>query len=267
MVERSNIPAFPNARRIWAVSAIHGEARKLEVLHRAMMPRIAVGDRLVYLGNYLGIGPMQFETVAELLRFRRLFLSIPPYMDAGDVVFLRGAQEEMWQKLLQLQFSVRPGEILEWMIAKGVEATLTAYGGRAADGFLRAREGPVALTSWTSELRAAARAAPGHDALMNSLKRAAMSHEKGVLFVSSGIDVTQPLKKQADSFWWAGRSFSKITRPFETFRRVVRGYDPDHGGYYETLDTLTIDGGCGFGGRLVAVCLSPDGEIIERLES
>ena len=106
--------------RIWTIGAIHGEAEKLNALHDAITPRLAFGDRLVYLGNYLGYGSAQFETIAELLRFRRIFLSIPPYVDAGDVVFLRGAQEEMWQKLLQLQFSVRPAEILEWMLARGV---------------------------------------------------------------------------------------------------------------------------------------------------
>jgi hypothetical protein len=29
---------------------------------------------------------------------------------------------------------------------------------------------------------------------------------------------------------------------------------------------VTADGGCGFGGRLVALCLEPDGRIIDRIE-
>jgi serine/threonine protein phosphatase 1 len=264
--EQSNIATMPGARRLWAIGAIHGEADRLMALHAELAPRIAWGDRLVYLGNYFGFGPQQFETIAELLRFRRLFLSMPPYMDASDVVFLRGAQEEMWQKLLQLQFSVRPAEVLQWMLDRGVGATLTAYGGRAADGFHRAAEGTVALTSWTSALRAALRAAPGHDALVSNLKRAAMTDPKGVLFVSAGIDVTRPLAKQSDSFWWAGRSFAAIDRPYAGFRRIIRGFDPEHRGYYETLDTVTIDGGCGFGGSLIAICLSPEGEVLQRLE-
>jgi hypothetical protein len=266
VVEQRNIATLHGARRIWTIGAIHGEAEKLNALHDAITPRLAFGDRLVYLGNYLGYGSAQFETIAELLRFRRIFLSIPPYVDAGDVVFLRGAQEEMWQKLLQLQFSVRPAEILEWMLARGVGATLSAYGGRPVDGFRRAAEGTVALTSWTSELRSAMRAAPGHDVLLSGLKRAAISHEKGVLFVSSGLDTTQSLADQADSFWWAGRSFARIDSPYESFRRIVRGYDPDHHGFFETLDALTVDGGCGFGGTLAAVCISPDGEVSERVE-
>ena len=265
MVERNTISTFRGARRIWAVGAVHGEAERLTALHAAMAPRLAFGDCLVYLGNYLG--PALYDTIAELLRFRRMFLSIPPYTDVADVVFLRGAQEEMWQKLLQLQFSVRPAEVLEWMLAHGADATLTAYGGNAADGFDGAAEGAVALTAWTNALRATARAAPGHDALMSALNCAALSHDRGVLFVSAGIDLERPLSEQTDSFWWAGRGFAAITSQYEGFRRIVRGFDPNHGGYCESKTTLTIDGGCGFGGHLIAVCMSRDGEILDRLEA
>lgn len=231
-----------------------------------MAPRLAFGDRLVYLGNYLGVGPEIYGTIAELLRFRRIFLSIPPYTDTADVVFLRGAQEEMWQKLLQLQFSMHPAEVLEWMLARGVDATLTAYGGAAEDGLNGAAQGAMALTAWTSALRATARAAPGHDALMSALKRAVLSHDRGALFVSAGIDAERPLLAQTDSFWWAGRSFATITSRYEGFARIVRGFDPGHGGYLEAESTLTIDGGCGFGGTLIAVCMTPDGEILDRLD-
>ena len=238
----------------------------MSALHAAMAPRLVFGDRLVYLGNYLGVGPAIYDTITELLRFRRMFLSIPPYTDAADVVFLRGAQEEMWQKLLQLQFSARPTEVLEWMLAHGADATLTAYGGSAEDGLNGAAQGAMALTAWTNALRATMRTASGHDELLNALKRAALSHDRGVLFVSTGIDTEQPLLAQTDSFWWAGRSFSMITNRYEEFVRVVRGFDPGHGGYLETEPTLTIDGGCGFGGTLIAVCMTPDGDIQDRLE-
>ncbi len=195
-----------------------------------MAPRLAFGDRLVYLGNYFGVGPALYGTIAELLRFRCMFLSIPPHTDIADTAYLRGAQEEMWQKLLQLQFSVRPAEVLEWMLAHGADATLTAYGVNAADGFAGASEGTMALTAWTNELRAQVRAAPGHDDLMSALKRAVQSHDNGVLFVSAGIDAERPLAAQTDSFWWAGRSFAAITGRYEGFRRIVRGFDPNHGG-------------------------------------
>lgn len=122
----------------------------------------------------------------------------------------------------------------------------------------RGAAGVVALTTWTGTLRDAMRFAPGHEALMNALKRAAISRSGGALFVNSGIDVSLELSRQTDSFWWAGQSFPLIQDSYADFCRVVRGYDPDHDGLAETDSTLTIDGGCGFGGTLVAFCLTPD---------
>ncbi len=265
MTEGRSIVTLRRPRRIWAVGAVHGEVDRLSQLHATLAPRLAYGDRIVYLGNYLGVGPSIRETVAELLRFRRLFLSIPPYVDKTDFVLLRGAQEEMWQKLLQLQFSNRPAEDLAWMMDRGVAATLNSYAGKVEDGFANAESGAIALTAWTNRLRDAVRAASGHDAMMNDLKRAAISRAGGILFVNAGIDIEMPLSKQTDSFWWAGRSFSMIGEPYEGFRRIVRGYDPDHGGVVETDVTLTLDAGCGFGGPLAAFCLTPEGEILDRI--
>ena len=47
---------------------------------------------------------------------------------------------------------------------------------------------------------------------------------------------------------------------------ALRGFDPAHPGLAETRYTVTLDGGCGFGGPLLAACLSPDGEILHRIE-
>src|SRR3546814_18686442 len=58
-----------------------------------------------------------------LLRFRSLFLARPDAF-ACDVVHLRGSQEEMWQKLLQLQFATDPRAVLQWMLDQGLAASL-----------------------------------------------------------------------------------------------------------------------------------------------
>jgi len=95
-------------RRVWAVAAIHGEANRLGRLHDLIARRFADGDRLVYLGNYLGRGGGIVAAIDEMLDFRRRVLGRRGAF-ACDVVFLRGAQEEMWQKLLQIQFAPNPG--------------------------------------------------------------------------------------------------------------------------------------------------------------
>jgi hypothetical protein len=262
-------------KRIWAVSAVHGEVDRLAALHADLSRRFIPGDRLVYAGNMIGRGPAVRETLDELLSFRRALIAMPGML-ASDVVYLRGAQEEMWQKLLQLQFAPNPAEVLRWMLLQGAEATLLAYGGDPEQGLACARDGAVALTRWTNSLRGAIRAAPGHDNVMSALRRAAFTSEPGegggervpagVLLVAAGIEASRPLAAQGDAFWWGGAGFNRMDYPYEQFRRVVRGYDPGRNGIEVTDFTATLDGGCGFGGHLVCGCITPDGEILELIE-
>lgn len=237
----------------------------MAALHDALSRRVSAIDQVVYLGNYVGVGAKVRETLDELVGFRRWLLARPRSF-AADVVHLRGAQEEMWSKLLQLQFAPNPVEVLRWMLDHGLASTLTGYGGDAAEGFQSAREGPMALTRWTNGLRAAVAAQPGHTAFASSLRRAALTPDHALLFVHAGIDPARPLAAQTDSFWWAGASFEHMTQPYADFRYVVRGFDPDHRGVARTDITVSIDGGCGFGGSLIALCFRPDGEILDQIE-
>ncbi|HEX6940506.1 MAG TPA: hypothetical protein VF158_13910 [Longimicrobiales bacterium] len=266
MADSEKFGVLRRSARIWAIAAIHGEAARLAAIHDAIASRLGPGDRLVYLGNYLGHGPDVIGTVDELLRFRREVIA-RPLMFASDVVYLRGRQEEMWQKLQQLQFAVNPREVLEWMLAHGVEATLAAYGADARKGLAAAREGAVSITRWTNALRAAVASRPGHRELMSALKRAASTDDGQLLFVHAGVDVTRPLAAQADALWWGAPGFGCWSAPYDGFRLVVRGYDPAGGGPAYQPYGLTIDAGAGRGGPLLAVCLSPAGEILEQLQA
>ena len=140
--------------------------------------------------------------IDELLSFRRRMLARPG-MFLFDVAFLRGAQEEMWQKLLQLQFAPNPREVFGWMVEHGIGATLSAYGGSIQQGFVAARAGPLALTRWTSQLRSDMQAVPGHYSLLSALRRAAYTDDGALLFVHAGVDPDRPLSAQSDSLWWA----------------------------------------------------------------
>jgi len=267
MRDPTSIAEIRGATRIWAVGAIHGEAGRLAALHDRLERRIGPRDALVYLGNYLGRGPDVAGTVEELLHFRRRALAHPPLRVAADIVYLRGSQEEMWQKLLQLQFASDPKAILAWVLSRGVEATLMAYGGDPDAGARAAAGGTMSLNEWTRTLRDSVRAHPGHDTFFAALKRAAVSNGAGgILFVNCGIDTERPLAAQSDAFWWAGYSFGDIAAPYEDYRRIVRGYDPDHRGFAETAYTATVDGGCGFGGTLIAACFGPAGDVVDRIE-
>jgi hypothetical protein len=259
------------ARRIWAVAAIHGEAERVGLLHDRMGRAWQPGDRLVYLGNYLGRGAAVRQTIDDILGFR-LAVMAQRGSFACDVAFLRGSQEEMWQKLLQLQFAVSPGAVLQWMLDQGVGATLAAYGGDARQGFAACREGPRAITRWTSALRAALNEIPGHSQFLSALRRAAVTDTApddggALLFVHAGVDTTRPLDAQGDAFWWGGNRLLEMAEPYAGFRRVIRGFDRQHGGLIETAHVTSLDAGCGFGGELLAVCFAADGTVSETLSA
>jgi serine/threonine protein phosphatase 1 len=253
-------------RRVWAVASIHGDAGRIAALHRALARRLGPGDRLVYLGNYLGYGAASTAVLDELIAFRRAFLGQPDTF-LGDIAFLRGSQEEMWQKLLQLQFAPNPREVLPWMLDHGVGATLQSYGIDARQGLSACREGVLGITRWTTSLRAAIDARPGHRALMSALRRAAYTEENTLLFVHAGVDPGKPLDLQRDMFWWGGANILELAAPFAGFRRIVRGHDRKHAGLVEAEYAVSIDAGCGFGGPLLAACFAPDGTLLEQIEA
>ncbi|MEP3115560.1 hypothetical protein [Nisaea sp.] len=253
-------------RRIWAVASIHGDVERLEALHETLTTRYEAGDRFVYLGNYYGHGSAILETVDELLRFRRIVLSQPPYTHLDDIVYLRGRQEEMWRKMLQLQFAGDCQEILDWMLERGADATLAAYGGRAADARSAIMEGLLAISRWTGQLRQAIRGHAGHNDFMTGFRRAAFTDEGALLFVSAGLDPSKDLNDQEDGFWWNSQGFTETAASgYQGFKKLVRGYDPAHEGIVESEMTVSIDSGAGFGGSLNAVCLDAAGGIVDRI--
>ncbi len=253
------------SRRVWAIASINGAADRLASLHRQLGPRLAFGDRVVYLGNVLGHGAGVAETVDEVLRFRAHVMA-RPFGFAGDVAILRGAQEEMWQKLLELQFASNPREVLAFLVAQGVGATIAAYGGDLRQGEMAARDGALAITRWTSALRARVNQLPGHVQFMASLRRAAFTDTGSLLLVHAGIDPAKPLDLQGDAFWWGGATLLELTHPYDTYRRVIRGYDRRHDGLVESPYAVSIDGGSGEG-PLIAGCFDFYGSLLDRIDA
>lgn len=256
-------------RRIWAVSSIHGEADRLIQLHDGILERIQPGDRIVYLGNYTGYGNQSRDAVDEILTFRRLVLSIPG-MKPDDIIYLRGGQEDLWQRLIQLQFSTNPVDLFLWMLGNGMGTTLADYDICAHDGIVAAREGVMSLTKWTNGVREALRRHAGHDIFMTQYRRAAYTHLDGrypILFVNAGIDCSRALEDQGEALWWSGEEFNLMTESYNPFEKVIRGFDPNHEGVRINCVTASLDGGSGFGGSLICAGMQADGDIFELLEA
>jgi serine/threonine protein phosphatase 1 len=268
MSDTDKLANLGRPRRIWAVAACHGDVARLDCIHDALADRFRVGDRLIYCGDYLGGGDPT-ATIDRLLAFRTYLLAAPG-MIASDLVYLRGVQEEIWSKMLQIQFAPNPKEVLVWMLDRGAEATLKAYGGEARIGLAATREGAMAMTRWTNSLRDAIRSQPGHTQFMSVLRRAALTEETEdgrLLFVHAGIDPGRSFAKQGDNFWWGAGAYEKTIPPFENFKRLFRGSDPSGVGMRLDGYTVTLDAGCGQGGPLIAAAITPDGRIVDMIKA
>lgn len=256
-------------RRVWAVSAIHGELEKLYAIHDAILERLQAGDRILYLGNVTGYGIKSRETVDEILTFRRLALSLPG-MKPSDIIYLRGRQEDMWQRLLQLQFTQKPEQELTAMLEQGLAATLESYDIAAHDGMRACKEGVFSISRWTSAIREKLRHNTAHDIFLTQHRRAAYTAESArnrLLFVNAGINPRRKLEDQGDILWSAGEDFYDITQAYAPFDKIIRGYDPTHAGVRINCVTASIDGGAGFGGALVCAGVDSRGQIHELLQA
>jgi len=264
--------SFANLRKprtVWTIPAIHSDLDALIKIHDALFKKIKPGDRILYHGNCTGYGEHAVECVDEILTFRRMVLA-KPGMIPQDIVYLRGQQEQLWQKMLQLSFAPRPSEVLLWMLGNGLSSTLYSYGLSPHDALEACQHGTVSLTKWLNTARIAVRKHAGHDTFSTHQQRAAFtetSSEYPMLFVHAGLDQQKSLEEQGDYLWWASDEFDRIDAAYKPFEKVVRGYDPHHRGLYLNCITATVDEGCGFGGKLISVGFEQSGAVLDILES
>ena len=254
-------------RRIWAVAAVHGDIDRLSTLHDHIASRFSVRDRLVYLGNYLGVESRNNAAVMEEILVFRSALLCKMGVEASDIVYLRGPAEEAWQRLLRLQFAPLPHQALEKLLASGVESYLRLYGVSITDTRSFARAGSLAITKWTNHLRSLQRNTPGHEKLTFSMRRAAFanpnSDQKRMLFVPASFDPARSLDDQGEALWWTAAPFRVTGRAQSSYTRIVRGFDSVNGGADLDDQAVTLDGGCGRGGPLVCGCFTPAGKLVE----
>ena len=135
-----------NATRVWAVGSIHGELSQAKSVHKKLVSKFRRGDKLVYMGNYFGNSDQNKDTFDEILNTRRKIMSLPELFMPEDFVYLRGAREEMFFKLLQLQYAPNPVEVMDWLLGHGISYSLEAYQENEKTARSIARQGTVALT-------------------------------------------------------------------------------------------------------------------------
>ncbi len=226
MNKESNFIEFKNNGKIWAIGSVHSNLHSFENVKKFILKKFDRKDNLVFLGNILGLGDYSKETLSSVLDLRFKLMSKFTFKP-NQIVFLRGAQEEMFSKILQLQLAPNPIEIINWMFEHGVNKTLNSYGFSDNEVLNIASSGTVSISKWTSRLNHVLKQNYGHLEYFLNLKHAAYSESKKILFVNRGVDITRPLSAQNDCFWWGFQNFSKITKPYNSFVRIVRGYQSE----------------------------------------
>jgi len=225
--KESNFVEFKSSGRIWAIGSIHSNLDSFNSIKKYILNNFKKDDNLVFLGNAIGLGNSSKETISSILDMRLKLMS-KFTIDSSQIVFLRGAQEEMFSKILQLQIAPNPVEIIKWMFEHGVDKTLNSYGFPNEEIIHTASSGTVLISKWTSKLNQVLQNNIGHKEYFLNLKHAAYSFSRKILFVNRGVDVSRPLSAQNDCFWWGYQNFSKINKPYNSFIRIVRGYQSNH---------------------------------------
>ena len=223
----SNFVELKTSNKIWAIGSIHSNLNSFKSIKEFILNNFELNDKLIFLGNVIGLGNNSKETLNSVIDLRFNLMS-KFKLKPDSIIFLRGAQEEMFSKLLQLQLAPNPTEILEWMFDHGVNETIKSYGFSESEVKKIASSGTLNISKWTSNLNKAIHDNPGHVQYFLNLKHAAYSHTKKILFVNRGVDISRPLSAQNDCFWWGYQNFSTIQQPYKTFLRIVRGYESEH---------------------------------------
>ena len=176
MEKESNFVELPPATRIWAVGSIHSNLDSFNSIKEFIIKNFKKGDKLIFLGNVIGLGDNSKEVISSINDLRLNLMS--KFFKTVDIVFLRGAQEEMFSKLLQLQIAPNPVEIIEWMFEHGVDKTLNSYGFSKDETRSIASSGTVSISRWTSKLNKSIMNNMGHKEFFLNLKHAAYSSTK-----------------------------------------------------------------------------------------
>ena len=269
MAKDNKFQEFKNIQRIWAVGSLHSSISSFQSIKNYILSNFKKGDKLIFLGNIIGFGYDSKETISDVLSLR-FNLMAKFNLDHEDIIFLRGAQEEMFSKLLQLQIAPNPREIIDWLFSHGVDETIKSYDFEPDQFRNIASQGTIQINKLTSKLNQKISNTQGHKDFFSNLKHAAYSESKEVLFVNRGVDLSRPLSAQNDCFWWGYQNFSLIDKPYKTFKRIVRGYQSNQHNDLENSKNRVL---CTLfrqpleNKKILAGIFAKNGEILELFES
>lgn len=223
MNKDSNYCEINNSKQIWAIGSIHSRLNAFESIKQHLLNNFNKDDYLIFLGNVIGLGKDSKKTLSSVIDLRNKLMA-KHLIKPKKIIFLRGAQEEMFLKLLQLQTAPNPKDIISWMFEHGVDKTIESYGFGKEEIINISTQGTLAISKWTKKLNTVVSEELGHKEYFANLKHFAYTTSKKILFLNRGVDISRPLSAQNDCFWWGYQDFSSLEKPYGSFNRIVRGY-------------------------------------------
>ena len=269
MQKTNHFLEITNSKKIWAIGSIHSRLESFISIKKYLLENFQKDDCLVFLGNIIGLGAESKQTLSSVIDLRNKLMA-KFLLKPSKIIFLRGAQEEMFLKLLQLQTAPNPQDIIIWMLDHGIDATIKSYGLSVDDIINISSQGTLAISRWTKKLNYKLLEEPGHQQYFIHLKHAAFTESKKILFLNRGVDVSRPLSAQNDCFWWGYQNFSDLNKPYNTFVRIVRGYKSSINNQLEHSRHRIV---CSLfhqplsSNKIVAGIFSDTGEILDLFES
>ena len=269
MANQNNFIEICNSKNIWAIGSLHSRLDAFNNLKKYILDKFKENDHLVFLGNIIGLGNYSKETLSSVIDLRNRLMA-KFQLHPQKIIFLRGAQEEMLLKLLQLQTAPNPNDIISWMFDHGVGATIESYGLEKKEILQVSSQGTLAISKWTKKLNNALMLKEGHKEYFDQLKHAAYTKSKKILFLNRGVDITRPLSAQNDCFWWGYQNFSDLNKPYNSFIRIVRGYQSSEKNLIEDSKNKIV---CSLfkqplsNKKIVSGIFNDSGEIVDLFES
>ena len=151
MYKETHFIEIIKSKKIWAIGSIHSRLEAFNSIKKYLLKNFEKDDYLVFLGNIIGLGQESKKTLSSVIDLRNQLMA-KFYLDSNRIIFLRGAQEEMFLKLLQLQTAPNPIDIVQWMFEHGVDETVRSYALNVEEVQEISTKGTLAISRWTSNL-------------------------------------------------------------------------------------------------------------------
>ena len=88
----SNFVELKKSNKIWAIGSIHSNLKSFDSIKKFLLDNFEENDKLVFLGNVIGLGNNSKETLSSVIDLRFNLMS-KFKLKPESIVFLRGAQE------------------------------------------------------------------------------------------------------------------------------------------------------------------------------